>query len=326
MNSILLHTKDTKVVIFDISCEYPLLLCDIFSDKKIESKVIIDDRPADASAFARSIVKPRDLEDDPRVEKALSKIYDMGRVSHLTERDKAPVFSEILYDIQVMREDSSNRPTYVNALDQIEQGVRVWMSNHHVTATTPIDADFVDFLDGIGKEAVKRFNVFSSSQVASWATTRDYLKTVLERASQGSDEEDSGTSQEDLHRILQKDLRLLCISVADPARIRSLVTKLTNASLAYRKRSFEIKPQILFVFDEAQEFVPSTAPGNIGDCARSVETLMRQGRKYGLGRAIATQRVAYLNTNVMQQLHTFFVGTLPRPYDRTVVSSSFRLT
>ena len=53
--------------------------------------------------------------------------------------------------------------------------------------------------------------------------------------------------------------------------------------------------------------------------------LLRQGRKYGLGGVIATQRIAYLNTNIMQQLHTFFVGTLPRPYDRTVVSSSFQI-
>ena len=53
--------------------------------------------------------------------------------------------------------------------------------------------------------------------------------------------------------------------------------------------------------------------------------MLRQGRKYGLGGAVATQRIAYLNTNIMQQLHTFFVGTLPRPYDRTVVSSSFQI-
>lgn len=27
----------------------------------------------------------------------------------------------------------------------------------------------------------------------------------------------------------------------------------------------------------------------------------------------------------MQQLHTYFVGTLPRPYDRSVVSSTFMI-
>jgi len=42
-----------------------------------------------------------------------------------------------------------------------------------------------------------------------------------------------------------------------------------------------------------------------------------------LGCCIATQRIAYLNSNALQQLHTFFVGPLPRPYDRVVVSSTF---
>ena len=60
-------------------------------------------------------------------------------------------------------------------------------------------------------------------------------------------------------------------------------------------------------------------------CSRQVETLLRQGRKYGLGGCIATQRIAYLNTNALQQLHTYFVGTLPRPYDRSVVSDTFMI-
>ena len=56
-----------------------------------------------------------------------------------------------------------------------------------------------------------------------------------------------------------------------------------------------------------------------------METLLRQGRKYGLGGCIATQRIAYLNTNALQQLHTYFVGTLPRPYDRNLVSNTFTI-
>jgi hypothetical protein len=52
---------------------------------------------------------------------------------------------------------------------------------------------------------------------------------------------------------------------------------------------------------------------------------LRQGRKYGLGGCVATQRIAYLNTNALQQLHTYFVGPLPRPYDRTLVSSTFTI-
>ena len=44
-----------------------------------------------------------------------------------------------------------------------------------------------------------------------------------------------------------------------------------------------------------------------------------------LGGCIATQRIAYLNTNALQQLHTYFVGTLPRPYDRNLVSNTFTI-
>ena len=126
-------------------------------------------------------------------------------------------------------------------------------------------------------------------------------------------------------KMLSGKERLICLSMADPDTLRELVVKLTSAALKYRKRKFEIKPQILFVFDEAQEFIPSKASGLTERCSYAVERLLRQGRKYGLGGAIATQRIAYLNTNVLQQLHTFFVGTLPRPYDRTVVSSSFQI-
>ena len=35
----------------------------------------------------------------------------------------------------------------------------------------------------------------------------------------------------------------------------------------------------------------------------------------GQGACVATQRIAYLNTNALQQLHTYFAGTLLRPYD-----------
>jgi DNA helicase HerA-like ATPase len=56
-----------------------------------------------------------------------------------------------------------------------------------------------------------------------------------------------------------------------------------------------------------------------------VERLLRQGRKYGLGGCIATQRIAYLNTNALQQLHTYFVSTLPRPYDRGLISNTFMI-
>ena len=117
------------------------------------------------------------------------------------------------------------------------------------------------------------------------------------------------------------------MSIADPFTIKDLVITLSRDLLNRRKRKFQVKPYILFVFDEAQEFIPdmSSSSGIDRKCSKQVETLLRQGRKYGLGACVATQRIAYLNTNALQQLHTYFVGTLPRPYDRSVVSNTFMI-
>jgi DNA helicase HerA-like ATPase len=97
--------------------------------------------------------------------------------------------------------------------------------------------------------------------------------------------------------------------------------------LQKRKRQFKVRPYILFVFDVAQEFVRDLANARSikKDCSEKVETLLRQGRKCGLGGCIATQRIAYLNTNALQKLHIYLVGTLPRPYDRKLVSNTFTI-
>jgi hypothetical protein len=56
------HTKETKIVIFDISCEYPFLLMDVFADKKIPSRIILEAPVEDAEQLYMSIVKPRRLQ------------------------------------------------------------------------------------------------------------------------------------------------------------------------------------------------------------------------------------------------------------------------
>ena len=33
-----------------------------------------------------------------------------------------------------------------------------------------------------------------------------------------------------------------------------------------------------------------------------------------------------MNTNVLQQIHTYFVSTLPRPYDRQLISETFGIS
>ena len=41
---ILLHTADTKIVIFDISCEYTFLLLDVLADPNVNAKLVLEHR------------------------------------------------------------------------------------------------------------------------------------------------------------------------------------------------------------------------------------------------------------------------------------------
>ncbi len=40
---------------------------------------------------------------------------------------------------------------------------------------------------------------------------------------------------------------------------------------------------------------------------------------------MSTQRIAHLNTNALQQLHSYFIATMPRPYDRQLVADTFAI-
>jgi len=320
---VLYHDKETKLVIFDISCEYPFLLSDVFMDPKIESLIVLEDEAKTAENFARSVVKPRDFEEDDRANSVLREIYDKKKVTFYNRPlTQVPTYSSLLQEMSGIRTENSNRPTYVQAMDAIMDFVASFIDKAGKSEHEEIDIAFIDQLDSVAKQAMETYQVHDKSTVFAWATTRSTLKGVLSRAQKAKS---TGVTIKELMKKLSGPERVVCISIADPDTIRDLVIKLTSAALRYRKKSFEIKPQILFVFDEAQEFIPSNASGHLGQCSAAVERLLRQGRKYGLGGAIATQRIAYLNTNIMQQLHTFFVGTLPRPYDRTVVSSSFQI-
>ncbi len=58
----------------------------------------------------------------------------------------------------------------------------------------------------------------------------------------------------------------------------------------------------------------------------TVEQLAWRGRKYELGIGIATQRIIYLNMNLLGQPHTYFVSKLPRATDRDRIQEAFGLS
>jgi hypothetical protein len=328
LRRILLHTDNTKVIIFDISCEYIFLLLDILTDPTMPAKVVLEHKIDSLEQFFNSVVKPREYEADERIKAGLQLIMEQDKVAYYTRpKQRIPTYSQFIEELTDQRKKSTDKPHYLNAIDKIHDAIFEYMEEHGLSENQEVDEDFVRYIDQIAIETVQEFKVHEKSGLYAWATTRTAIIDRIRRKHEKEKKETGGLTAEKIRELLEGEARIVCVSISDPFIIKDLVVTLTQDLLVRRKRRFQVKPYILLVFDEAQEFMPtlSGSSGIDAKCSRHVETLLRQGRKYGLGACIATQRIAYLNTNALQQLHTYFVGTLPRPYDRALISDTFMI-
>ncbi len=331
LKRILLHTdsENTKVVLFDISCEYAFLLLDLLADPSFKSKIVLEHRIDSVDQFFNSVVKPREYEEDKRTKIGLQQVMEQGKVAYYTKpKQKVPKYIQFLDELAAQRKDSAEKPHYMNAIDKIHDAVLEYLEENGLSEGQEVNEAFVAHIDGVAREAVEQFRVHDKSGLYAWATTRITILDTIKSKRDKEDAETGGLTAEKIRELVEdKTTRLVCLSISDPYSIKELAIALTQELLSRRKRNFKVKPYILMVFDEAQEFIPATGDsGGINKkCSRQVETLLRQGRKYGLGVCVSTQRIANLNTNALQQLHTYFVGTLPRPYDRLLISDTFMI-
>jgi DNA helicase HerA-like ATPase len=327
LRRILIHTDNTKTVIFDISCEYAFLLLDMLADTNVNSKLILEHRIDSIEQLFNSVVKPREYEADERTKIGLKAIMEQGKLSYYAKpKQLIPTYTQVIEELEDQRKESSTKPVYVNAIDAIHDDVLQYVEQNGLSENQEVSDQFVRHLDEVAREAMETYKINEKAGLYAWATTRNTILDLFSKREKNQGKIAEGLTIEGIRELLEdKTTNLVVLSISDPLTIKELAIDLTRDLLVRRKRRFTVKPYILMVFDEAQEFISSKEGGIDGKCSAHVETLLRQGRKYGLGVCIATQRIAYLNTNALQQLHTYFVGTLPRPYDRALISETFMI-
>ncbi len=327
LRRMLLHSNSMKIVIFDISCEYAFLLLDVLADPNVNAKVILEHRISSHEQFYNSVVKPREYESDERTKAGLEAIMAQGKLGYFTKpKQLIPTYSQFMEELGEQRKESATKPVYVNAIDAIHDAVRDYVESKGFSENQEVNEQFVIHIDKIARDAMETFKVNEKAGLYAWATTRSTILDLFKKRKEKDLKDRAGLTVEGIRELLEdKTTSLVVVSISDPYTIKELAIALIQDLLVRRKRQFAVKPYILVVFDEAQEFISSKEGGLDGKVSQHVETLLRQGRKYGLGVCIATQRIAYLNTNALQQLHTYFVGTLPRPYDRALVSETFMI-
>jgi uncharacterized protein len=105
-----------------------------------------------------------------------------------------------------------------------------------------------------------------------------------------------------------------------PAEIQSiLVFKLTKDLFEMRKRGG--LPPFFLVLEEAHNFCPERSFGET-TASKTIRTIASEGRKFGLGLCVISQRPARLDKSVISQCTTQIILKVTNPNDLKAISSS----
>ena len=133
-----------------------------------------------------------------------------------------------------------------------------------------------------------------------------------------------------IYGALHDDKRTLMIFLGSENSLRFFSEILGSFIYDQRRRNGIVDPATIFIFDEADIFIPGQAANAteeekdaIKSSKKIATTLARRGRKYGLGLGVATQRITYLDTSILAQIGSYFVGRLPRLSDRQKITEGF---
>jgi hypothetical protein len=345
-----LTSQTVKVVLFDMMSEYHVLLSDLLHKYDTAFMVILDQESVPggrstidylqsgsgvdlaAKAISRVALLPAEL--NPArgsFEKCFKSILELGKLKILDIQLPSPrELRQSLYD-SVKGNIGTVRQFILAWIDRVTQtdkmtfdGVNnlIMELNDYITQSQFPSTDVQHGIDGTETPRMVSLSHAAKNVVSVMKAT---LQSTLPSESRPPDRA----------RIEEKHLvDMLCTDDGKPSlfvvqsdrddELRMASARLISKVFSRRRSEGLTRPLVLFVYDEADEFIPSE--GGDESFAASIsaaETLARRGRKFGMGLAIATQRVAYLNTKILGQPHTYFVSKLPRKYDRDVMAQAF---
>ena len=314
---------DLTIVVFDIAGEYAVHLADLLGkDSKLVTTEMIDSE----EQFFNSQAIPESLEaavGRGAVEKGLAKVF-RGGVERLSLQEAGGID---LGWIQTMFEGTVDGGKTGGTAAKLALGkltTDFYEKGHMRQSTKLTELDepwrkaLIALLEEVKSNVSDRSGIFMEAK---------QIIDMLHGAGEEPKETQSLTPEKLADQLARgKAARLNILYLPEPMDARQTAYRLITRLLFLKKR-YGNKQRVLVVLDEAQEYIPDN-PTDMAYTYQSnsaVEQLLRQGRKYRLHCWMATQRVAHLNVNALQQLHSYFVSTLPRMYDRMVIADAFGL-
>ncbi|MDG6898202.1 MAG: ATP-binding protein [Nitrososphaerota archaeon] len=310
-------------VVFDIAGEYAVNLLDLLKGgAKVYTTEIMDN----AQEFVSSQAIPETLEGAigrERIERELSELYK-GGVERLSLQDAGGIDLAWIQSLLQGTVDSGRTggTSAKIGLTRLTMSFYEKRGNRPSTRLTDLNEEARDELSTLLKDINQSVNERSGLR-----NDLDLIIKMLEPSESAPKGAPRFTPEVLAEQLVRGTApRLSILYMPDPYNARAVATRLIRR-LLYLKKRVGNKQRLLILLDEAQEYIPDepTDRDFSRDSNLAVEQLLRQGRKYRLHCWMATQRVARLNVNALQQLHSYFVSTLPRMYDRMVIADAFAL-
>ncbi|MFH1590947.1 MAG: DUF87 domain-containing protein [archaeon] len=212
----------------------------------------------------------------------------------------------------------------INLKADVDQGI---LQNKLIDYTNPQNTSSQQALPGQQpKTNANRSITMNATAKGCLVRMQDLLENYINEKKKEPLPESSTLSLSRIYSILNNRDKpaLIIVQSSRDDDLRDFSNSLVQYSFASRRISGQIYPHVLFVYDEADEFIPQKGSNDSYAASKAGCTLLaRRGRKFGLGLCISTQRVAYLDTSILAQPHTFLLSKLPRAYDREVIGKAF---
>lgn len=313
-----------SVLVFDIAGEYAVNLADMLATGGVFYST---EELRDPEGFLESQTVPETLEariPSGALAKWAQDLFDEGRIKRLRLGSEGQSLT-LSYVLELLDSYVQEKKT-----GAIQAALLSSMIRKEITDAQLEEEFNIALVPKESRERIFGFISDTAKQLNDRSALYGDLSAIENALSQPAPAEEysarPGTPEGLAKYILSKDAPpLVLVYIPEPKDARDVSSRLISRMLYLKKHGN--RRRVTVVLDEAQEFIPyETRRDDLTfQSSLAVESLLRQGRKYRAHSILATQRMAHLNTNALQQLHSYFVSTMPRYYDRLVVAEAFSL-
>ena len=192
---------------------------------------------------------------------------------------------------------------FVKHIDKV-QGRKSGKSDY----LTPSDSNRQKIESILKKLKILRSNPQLSFLMEEYSTSSPSLETILNQF---------------VGEIDDKNLRIIDISglpneVAGP--LTALIARLLFQYKLWQTREEREKDPVLFICEEAHRYVPNHGEAQYKEAQEAVRRIAKEGRKYGVGLMLVSQRPSDVEATVLSQCNSWIILRLTNSNDQEHVS------